>query len=396
VQLEVYNPLISVLVPCYKSGEFLKFAIDSILLQKYESIQIIVINQGGDEATERCVSEVAVLPGVEVVECEKKNAATARNFGLVHARGDYIAMLDADDSWAPGLLKALLDSALANKADCVFGETELVDENAEPIGIRLSKDLTFATFLDFHGCPIHINSILARAETLREIGGFDESLDIGEDWDILQRIARTGRVLIKAPGALAYYTIHSSSTTSDYGETTRKQIEGIGRRVYGPDRFCARPSSVFSEGLGEAAYHLEMLSMQVQIRVWSVLEGDDVPPLSVSEALYLHWYRQPNVLESVVRATVIRYRQAPISRTRHSVAHLIPKFTGIFDGLIQQEKLLALGLTPVADRITQAIEPEFQRDMRMVMSYLTKGYRKYLRQFFKSKATKRWENRQVS
>lgn len=369
---------ISVVVPCYRCGNLLRDAIDSITNQGYTQLQVIVVNQGDDPETEASVTAVAEHPVVEVVTCAKKNAARARNVGLHHARGDQIAFLDSDDVWGKSMLKLLIEASGRPGVDCVFGETYLVDRNLEQLGTSVSSGLQFATFFDFVRCPIHINSILIDRRVLSDVTGFDEDLKGGEDWDFLQRIARTGRVWIRAPGAYAYYRMHSDNTTSDYSGYTKKLIDGVGRRIFSNDSLCRAAAPEFKNGVGSAQYELEQFSRQVQIACWRILQGHNVQPLDVLPAIFLHWYRQENLLESVLRSTLVRFYQKRLPTLRSKASRQSSEFVALFENLAADNIMPEFRLVSVEKRVSQALEPDLHRDLRLVSSYLIKGYRKYV------------------
>src|SRR5690242_17253835 len=96
------TPLISVVMPCYNTERHIGEAIDSILSQEIESVQVVVIDDGSTDRS----ADIARGFGKRV-ECKSQaNAgiAAARNCGVALARGKYLAFLDADDIWMPGSL----------------------------------------------------------------------------------------------------------------------------------------------------------------------------------------------------------------------------------------------------------------------------------------------------
>ena len=92
-------PLVSVIVPTYNRAVLLSEAVNSVLLQTYQNIEIIVIDDGSTDDT----TEVMATFGDRVRYTRRPNAGVnaARNLGLKQARGEFIALLDSDDLWAP-------------------------------------------------------------------------------------------------------------------------------------------------------------------------------------------------------------------------------------------------------------------------------------------------------
>ncbi len=372
------EPSVSVVVPCYKSGRLLEDAVRSILDQNYSNVQVVIVSQGGDWETESAVRKVANWDKVEVIERPKKNAAAARNAGIRHSRGRYVAFLDADDLWEPGFLQSAIGTLLTTGSDCVFGETEIVNERLERLGYRLSRDLPFATFLDFSECPVHVNTLVVANPVLEEIGGFDEELPSGEDWDFLQRLTRTGRVLVKAKGAAALYRFNRKSTTAAYDDYSRKLIEGVLERAFSIDERCVTAVNEFKYGIGRAHYHLEAFARRIQVGIWTVLEGHMPTGLATPKALLLHWYRHHNAFESVFGGTISRYYRVPLRKARPFVLPLIPTLAEIIEQEISREELNRYGLVPPKRRLEMVLEPELTKDVRRVLGYMNKAKRKYL------------------
>ncbi len=97
------GPLVSVIVPCYNAARFLPEALATIRAQRYEPLEILVVDDGSTDNTPDVVSGF----GSEVRYLRKPNGgpASARNLGLREARGEWIAFLDADDQWPEGKLE---------------------------------------------------------------------------------------------------------------------------------------------------------------------------------------------------------------------------------------------------------------------------------------------------
>src|SRR5262245_3384912 len=90
------SPLVSVIIPCKNAAPWLKSAIDSCLDQTWQNIEIIVVDNGStDESV--MVARSYHDTAIKVLECTRKGASAARNFGLERARGDFVQFLDADD-----------------------------------------------------------------------------------------------------------------------------------------------------------------------------------------------------------------------------------------------------------------------------------------------------------
>ena len=109
------NKLVSVIIPTYKRPETLKRAVDSVLNQTYENIEVIVADDNGigtefGLATEAVMKEYASDPRVKYVQHEVNiNGSAARNTGFRASSGDYIMLLDDDDEFTPVKVKAQVE-----------------------------------------------------------------------------------------------------------------------------------------------------------------------------------------------------------------------------------------------------------------------------------------------
>jgi len=127
---------ITVLIPAYNAADFVARAIGSALAQAPPPLEIIVVD---DKSTDRTVEVVGAIaatePRIRLVELPTNlGAAGARNAGLDHARGEWIAVLDADDAYQPGRLSALLATARSTNADLVADNFRYYDAHTQEIG----------------------------------------------------------------------------------------------------------------------------------------------------------------------------------------------------------------------------------------------------------------------
>jgi|YelNatPaOPRAMG01_1025707.scaffolds.fasta_scaffold74401_2 glycosyltransferase involved in cell wall biosynthesis len=156
------DPLVSVIIPAYNAEKTIRNAIDSVLRQTISDLEVIVVD---DASTDGTAPAVEAIPDRRVrllkSACNLRQAA-ARNLGLRHARGKWVAFLDADDEWVPDRLEYLLAEA-GDEADCFI--VDLSAKSVEGPGGRLS--------------PIAQTAHLR--ERLTENFGFEEYLNLRMD-----------------------------------------------------------------------------------------------------------------------------------------------------------------------------------------------------------------------
>jgi len=211
----IENRRISVIIPTYNHANYLKHAIDSVLDQTYPNIEIVIVDDGSTDNTDQVVAEYG-----DAVVCIKQNnqgLSAARNTGIRAATGDYIALLDADDTWLPSYLvtvAACLDSD--PDLGAVHSGFYFVDEHGDrlpQLGMdTVPDDQMYDRLLD--GEFFIPSSVLTRRACFSSVGLFDEQLRASEDWDMWLRVAHDYRFAgISEP--LVNYRIHGKNMSAD-------------------------------------------------------------------------------------------------------------------------------------------------------------------------------------
>ena len=118
------EPLVSIIVPVYNVASYLREALDSVIHQTYQNLEIIIVDDGStDESGEICDEYITDLR-VQVIHQENKGLSGARNTGLDRISGEYVVFLDSDDAFYPEMIENLLAVLLRNKVElaaCSFG-----------------------------------------------------------------------------------------------------------------------------------------------------------------------------------------------------------------------------------------------------------------------------------
>lgn len=218
------NPKISVIIPNYNYSGYLKEAIDSVLAQTYENIEIIIVDDGSTDNSR----EVIESYGDKVIAVFQQNqgVAAARNNGFAHSSGEYVAFLDADDVWIPEKIAWQVEKFAQDPS---LGQVHVaineIDADGNFIRSRaangegdISIDFLLSEQEVFYGGGSG-GMILSRA--FKEAGGFDEKLTTSADWDLYFRVANLYPVgQISKP--LLKYRIHGKNM---HGNVPRKERE---------------------------------------------------------------------------------------------------------------------------------------------------------------------------
>ncbi|MBM2813850.1 MAG: hypothetical protein HW421_612 [Ignavibacteria bacterium] len=187
--------LISVIVPTYNRPDLLRLAIQSILLQTYGNIEIIVVNDCGVDC-ENVIIEFKLPDKIKYFKHQtNKGLAATRNTGLAHARGKYICYLDDDDIYYPTHVFTLVDSLV--NSDCKVAYTDAIRAWQR---IENQKHLTYKYdvpySLEFNADELLVGNMFPVLCVMHEksctdmLGGFDEALRSHEDWELWIKLSR--------------------------------------------------------------------------------------------------------------------------------------------------------------------------------------------------------------
>lgn len=190
------NPLVSVVIPAYNEERYIGNALKSLLEQDFQNFEIIVVDNGSEDKTR----EIARNFGAKVVLEEKKTVGSARQRGVLEAKGEIIAMTDADTILPPYWLSRIVEEFQRDKELVAFGG--LYQLYSGPILARLwiryfahllwilDKWLSNG-YWNIPGC-----NLAFRKSAFWKVGGFKTYLRIGEDADLTLRLGKVGKVVL--------------------------------------------------------------------------------------------------------------------------------------------------------------------------------------------------------
>ncbi len=209
------TPRISVLMPCYNALGHLAASTASVLAQDCTDWELIIVDDGSTDDSPVWLAGLRDLR-VKVVRQVNQGVSVARNHALRLARGEFIAFLDADDTWQPNCLSHLA-SALDGADDavlayCGWQNLGLSGGRGEPF-VPPDYECSDKEELLFAGCRWPIHAALTRREALLAAGGFDTTLRNAEDYLLWLKVAVTARI-IRVPEVLAFYHFHSGQQAS--------------------------------------------------------------------------------------------------------------------------------------------------------------------------------------
>jgi glycosyltransferase involved in cell wall biosynthesis len=185
--------LVSVIIPTFNSGQYIKAALESVFNQTYKNIEVIVVDDGSTDNT-RVVLE-AFMKQIKYIYKENGGPASARNRGVKEAKGEFIAFLDADDMWLPEKIELQFGVFVKDqRIGLVSCNHHQIDEKGQILEESkhihyLSQKVLFNVLLVKNVVSGGSNAIIKK-ECFDKVGLFDEHLHGTEDWDMWLRIAK--------------------------------------------------------------------------------------------------------------------------------------------------------------------------------------------------------------
>jgi glycosyltransferase involved in cell wall biosynthesis len=221
---------VSVVVPAYNHEHYIVEALDSIRLQSYRDIEIVVVDDGSTDGTAEAVRRYAqTYPELNLQLVVKQNGGshTAIEAGVSKAQGEFIAILNSDDQFAVDRIELLMEAMRRDSADLAFSDVAFIDEKGASLNpasldyvaaIREKVDgaITFPSLL--YACldsniAVSTGNFLFKRSLYDRLGGF-ASLKLCHDWDFLLRAQIVSRVSF-VNAALYSYRVHGHNTFSD-------------------------------------------------------------------------------------------------------------------------------------------------------------------------------------
>ncbi|MCF2856563.1 glycosyltransferase family 2 protein [Pseudoalteromonas sp. SMS1] len=251
------HPTVSVVIPMYNVGKYIELSINSVLNQTYQDFELICVDDGCSDDT---LVKVAQFddPRIKVISQLNRGLAGARNTGIRAARGEYIALLDADDFWLPEKLEKHVAHLEANsQLGISYCPSLFMDEDDTLLGIGQFPKLTGITSKDvFCRNPIGNGSApVIRKAVLEAVAFedgmrnwqqyFDEELRQSEDIELWIRIALdTDYKMEGIEQPLTYYRVNASGLSSNLHKQFTSWQYAVDQNRIGHDAFFNKYGSL--------------------------------------------------------------------------------------------------------------------------------------------------------
>jgi glycosyltransferase involved in cell wall biosynthesis len=222
-------PDVSVIIPVYRGSQYIAQALKSVFAQRFSAYEIIVVNDGSPE-TEQIERELQPYSQqITYIKQENGGPSSARNAGILQAKGEYVAFLDCDDAWHPNYLQEQLALLRADpELDLIYCDALLIgtSPNAGKTVMEINPSrgaVTLESLLKLD-CSVITSCTVVRRRCLLDAGLFDKDRRCCEDYDMWVRIADRGGRLAYQQKVLALRRIHSQAITADPSYVIDSQV----------------------------------------------------------------------------------------------------------------------------------------------------------------------------
>ena len=272
---------ISVIIPTFNRKHTLQRAIDSVLAQTFKPYEIIIVDDGSKDGTKEWLLQN--YPSVQYIHQPNNGVSSARNKGIQISQGSWIALLDSDDEWMPEKLEYQSRFLEVNRDSSFCHTNEIWIRN----GVRVNQmkkhkkyggDI-FKYCLDI--CRISPSSSIIKKDVFEEVGAFDESLTVCEDYDLWLRVTAKFNILFldeplikkygghldqlsRVPEGIEQYRIRSLEKILSMGSLTETQFRSA-------KDMLIHKLNIYAKGLKKRDKYEELTSTEKKIQDWLIM-----------------------------------------------------------------------------------------------------------------------------
>ena len=270
---------VSVIIPTYNRKHTLKRAIQSVYIQSLPPFEIIVVDDGSNDGTKEWVKQK--YPDIKYIYQKNSGVSSARNKGIKIARGDWIALLDSDDEWLPNKLNEQINKIKLNLDVKILHSNEIWIRNGVRVN-QMKKHKKFGGYifekcLDI--CRISPSSVMLKKAIFDDIGTFDESLKVCEDYDLWLRITSKYPVCFLDIPLIKKYGGHSDQLSKAHDGIEFYRIQSLqkilGSKILSKSQtllainMMVNKMNIYASGLEKRNKTEELSKLKKNIQYWT-------------------------------------------------------------------------------------------------------------------------------
>ncbi|MGH4119457.1 glycosyltransferase family 2 protein [Clostridium sp.] len=214
------KPKISIITPSFNQGHFIENAINSVLDQKYNNIEHIIVDGGSSDDT---ISILKKYPHLKWISEPDKGQSDALNKALAMATGDIIGWLNTDDYYSNGIFDIISDSFNNNDIDILYGDNYFVNSEKKLLGTKKSN--SYNKNLTYFYCYIPSTSFFMRRNIIDQGVRFDIDFDVCMDKEFFAHLANLNKKFKYISMIMAYFTIHENNKSNLSPEVKDKNLK---------------------------------------------------------------------------------------------------------------------------------------------------------------------------
>lgn len=216
--------LVSIITPCYNGEKYVRETIESVINQTYQEWEMIIIDDGSKDNSVSIISEYVAKDGrIRLVQQPNRGSASARNNGIKQAKGQYIALLDADDLWDAIFLEEQIKFLQECNAVCVCCSYRKINGNSQNIlqPTIAKKKITYDDMMvrNYVGCLTGLYDVTRHGKIFLH----EELKSIRDDYAYWLDIAKLENLICGNGKILASYRVLPNSTTGRKTALVKKQ-----------------------------------------------------------------------------------------------------------------------------------------------------------------------------
>lgn len=207
-------PFFSIVMPCYNGEKTLPATLDSVCAQTFKDFEVVIVNDGSTDSSPQIIESYAGRLPLKIVTQKNSGLGAARNAGISHSSGEFVAFLDADDLWLDAKLQRVFEliSKLNGEVDVICHYENM---QREGVSLRVLKHGPYTNYLDLllKGNTLSPSATCVRRSMLNGVGLF--SLDAkghgAEDWDLWLKLAKNNARIRYIQEVLGIYVLYGSN-----------------------------------------------------------------------------------------------------------------------------------------------------------------------------------------
>ena len=196
---------VSVIIPTFNRAWTLKTALDSVLAQDYKGVEVLVVDDGSTDNTQELLAPYQ--DRIHLLTQPNQGVSAARNRGIRHSRGEFIAFLDSDDAWESHKISCQVDFFDKNPEAMICQTQEIWIRKGHRVNPQKKHQKPSGMIFEpsLHLCLVSPSAVMMRKELFDIKGGFNEAFPVCEDYDLWLRISADYPVyLIDRPGTIKF------------------------------------------------------------------------------------------------------------------------------------------------------------------------------------------------